>query len=157
MCAALTTNEWCVIQNKTSHSLLSVELSTEAIVEKRNLPKLASCLQANTYILWTVKIVDVVYKISRDMTTSFKNTVFWGVTPCDSCKNRRSGGTISSVIRVTRICEQGTTLAVTSNRSTARARNQILPDYQFVWVEYDGINDHYPRGLGLQFSICHRH
>jgi hypothetical protein len=39
-----------------------------------------------------------------------KNGVFWDVTPCGSCKNRS--------IRVTRIGELGTTLAVTSNRRT---------------------------------------
>jgi hypothetical protein len=45
-----------------------------------------------------------------------KNVVFWEVMPCSSCKNRRFG---VSIIRVTRIGEQGT-LAVTSNRNTLR-------------------------------------
>jgi hypothetical protein len=31
-----------------------------------------------------------------------KNTVFWDVTPCGSCKSRRFGGTYPSIIRVTR-------------------------------------------------------
>jgi hypothetical protein len=43
-----------------------------------------------------------------------KNGVFWDVTPCGSCKNRRFGGTFASFIRVTRIGELGTTLALTS-------------------------------------------
>jgi hypothetical protein len=47
-----------------------------------------------------------------------KNGVFWDVTPCGSCKNRRFGELSASFIRVTRICELGTTLAVTSNRRT---------------------------------------
>jgi hypothetical protein len=34
-----------------------------------------------------------------------KNDVFWDVSPCGSCKNRRFGGTSASVIRVTRIGE----------------------------------------------------
>jgi hypothetical protein len=41
-----------------------------------------------------------------------KNGVFWDVTPCGSCKNRRFGGTYASVVVVTRIGELGTTLAV---------------------------------------------
>jgi hypothetical protein len=49
-----------------------------------------------------------------------RNGVFWDVTPCGSCKNRRFGE-LSASIRVTRIDELGTTLAVTSNRRTLRA------------------------------------
>jgi hypothetical protein len=47
-----------------------------------------------------------------------KNGVFCDVTPCGSCKNRRFGKLSASSIRVTRIGELGTTLAVTSNRRT---------------------------------------
>jgi hypothetical protein len=43
-----------------------------------------------------------------------KNGVFWDITPCGSCKNRRSEEP-SAFIRVTRIGELGTTLAVTSS------------------------------------------
>jgi hypothetical protein len=42
-----------------------------------------------------------------------KNAIFWDVTPCSSCKNRRFEGTYS-IIRVTRISQLGTTLALTS-------------------------------------------
>jgi hypothetical protein len=52
-----------------------------------------------------------------------KNGVFWDVTPCGSCKNLRFGGT-SSFIRVTRIGELGTTLAVTINQHTLQ-RNAV--------------------------------
>jgi hypothetical protein len=57
-----------------------------------------------------------------------KNGVFWDVTLCGSCKNRRFGGTCASFIRVTRIGELGTTLAVTSNRRTLRrnTKREIL-------------------------------
>jgi hypothetical protein len=48
------------------------------------------------------------------------------VTPCGSCKNRSFGGTIVSIIKVTRISELGPTLAVTSNRSTLR-RSANMP------------------------------
>jgi ABC-type sugar transport system permease subunit len=44
---------------------------------------------------------------------AMKNLVFWDVMPCGSLRNQF----IFSIIRVTRICELGTTLAVTSNRS----------------------------------------
>jgi hypothetical protein len=49
---------------------------------------------------------------------TMRNGVFWDVTPCGSCKNRRFGGLSASFIRVTRIGELGTTLAVNSNRRT---------------------------------------
>jgi hypothetical protein len=49
-----------------------------------------------------------------------KNGVFWDVNPCGSCKNRRFVGFSASIIRVTRISELVTKLAVTSNRSTLR-------------------------------------
>jgi hypothetical protein len=47
-----------------------------------------------------------------------KNFVFWDMTPCGFCKNRVSEERIASIIRVTRIGKIGTTLAVTSSRST---------------------------------------
>jgi hypothetical protein len=43
-----------------------------------------------------------------------KNVVFCDVTPCCSCKNRASKELSASIIRVTRIGELGSTLAVTS-------------------------------------------
>jgi hypothetical protein len=45
-----------------------------------------------------------------------KNGVFWDVTPCDSLRTDDSEELSASFIRVTRIGELGTTLAVTSNR-----------------------------------------
>jgi hypothetical protein len=41
-----------------------------------------------------------------------KNAVFWNVTPCDSCDNRRFGERIASIMMVTKIGELGTMLAV---------------------------------------------
>jgi hypothetical protein len=55
--------------------------------------------------------------IERSIT--LKNGVFWDDTPCGFCKNRRFELS-ASFIRVTRIGELGTTLAVTSNRHTLR-------------------------------------
>jgi hypothetical protein len=55
-----------------------------------------------------------IYVITRWSVMSKKYSVFWEVTPCGSCKNRR----IVSIIRVARIGELGTTLAVISNRRT---------------------------------------
>jgi hypothetical protein len=50
-----------------------------------------------------------------------KNGVFWDVTPRGSCKNRCFGGTQRLLLKVTRIGELGTTIAVTSNRRTLRS------------------------------------
>jgi hypothetical protein len=47
-----------------------------------------------------------------------KNAVFWDGTPYGSCKNRRFEELSASIIRVTRISELGTALAITSNRCT---------------------------------------
>jgi hypothetical protein len=44
-----------------------------------------------------------------------KNGVFWYVTPCGCCKNRRFGGINASFIRVTRNGELGTTLAIATD------------------------------------------
>jgi hypothetical protein len=45
-----------------------------------------------------------------------KNGVFWVVTPCGSCKNRRFGGTWRLFYQGDKIGELGTTQAVTINR-----------------------------------------
>jgi hypothetical protein len=58
------------------------------------------------------------FQVSTAVT--MKNAVYWGVTPCGYCKNRRFGGTCHIIIRVTRIDELRTTLAIISNRSTLR-------------------------------------
>jgi hypothetical protein len=49
---------------------------------------------------------------------TMKNGVFWVVTPCGSCKNRRFGGTWRLLHQGEKICELGTTQAATSNRRT---------------------------------------
>jgi hypothetical protein len=56
----------------------------------------------------------------RELHIRLKNDVFWDVMPRGSCKNRRFEECIASFIRVTRIGELGTTLAVTRNRRTLR-------------------------------------
>jgi hypothetical protein len=45
---------------------------------------------------------------------TMKNAIFWDVTPCRSSKYRRLKEHIASIIRMTRIGELGTMLAVTS-------------------------------------------
>jgi hypothetical protein len=57
-------------------------------------------------------------KISGFQDGDYEECRFWDVTSCGSCKNRRFGGTYGFTIRVKRIGELWTTLAVTSNRST---------------------------------------
>jgi hypothetical protein len=56
----------------------------------------------------------------RNHYPKMKNAVFCDVMPSGSCKNRRFGELSAFIIRVTRICELGTILAVTSNRRTLR-------------------------------------
>jgi hypothetical protein len=54
-----------------------------------------------------------------------KNAVFWDVTTCGSCKNRHLGGT-NSFQHNAKIGELGTTLAVTSNRSTLLGKTAFI-------------------------------
>jgi hypothetical protein len=54
-----------------------------------------------------------------------QNGVFWDVTPCGFCKNRRFGELSASIMRVTRIGEQET-LVVTSNRRKLRRNTKVL-------------------------------
>jgi hypothetical protein len=57
------------------------------------------------------------FQVSTAVT--MKNAIFWDVLPYDSCKNRLSEERIAAIIRIGRISELGTTLAVISN-SVAR-------------------------------------
>jgi hypothetical protein len=52
------------------------------------------------------------------------NNIFWDVMPCGSCKNRRFEERSSSIIGVTRIREQGTTLAATFLRNVGSYKSQ---------------------------------
>jgi hypothetical protein len=65
-------------------------------------------------------------------TLTMKKAIVCDVTPCGSCENRRFGGTIASIIRVTRISKLGTMITVTGNRSTMR-RNT----YYIVFVRFE--------------------
>jgi hypothetical protein len=53
-------------------------------------------------------------------TYRMKNAIFWDIPPHGSCKNRRFGECSTFIIRATKIGEQETTLAVTSNLRTQR-------------------------------------
>jgi hypothetical protein len=57
-----------------------------------------------------------------------KNGVFWDVTPC-LVRTDVSEKLNASFIRVTRIGELGTTLAVTSNRRTLRRKTASVASY----------------------------
>jgi hypothetical protein len=45
-----------------------------------------------------------------------KNVVFWDVTPCGSCKNRRFEERIASIVRMIRIHSSATLVFVTATR-----------------------------------------
>jgi hypothetical protein len=55
-----------------------------------------------------------------------KNAVLWVVTPCNTDVSEERSFTI---IRVTRIGELGTTLAVTSNQRTLRRNTKSVASY----------------------------
>jgi hypothetical protein len=55
-----------------------------------------------------------------------KNGVFWDVTACGPYKTDISEELSASIIRVSRIIEVGTTLAISSNRRTLRRNTQLL-------------------------------
>jgi hypothetical protein len=57
---------------------------------------------------------------------TMKNGVFWNVTPVTFVRTDVSEELSPSFIRVTRIGELGTTLAVTSNRRTLRRNTKYL-------------------------------
>jgi hypothetical protein len=65
-----------------------------------------------------------------------KNAVFWDVTPCGSCKKRRSVVTDVSKERsayissVTRIGELGATLVLNSNESKLRSNTNYIVNYR---------------------------
>jgi hypothetical protein len=60
-----------------------------------------------------------------------KNAVFWDVTPCGCYKRDVSEGCIASIIRLTKIDELGTALAITSNQSTPQTNTM-----QYVCTMY---------------------
>jgi hypothetical protein len=63
------------------------------------------------------------------MAVTMKNAIFWDVTPCESCKTDVSEEFSASIIRVTRIGELGTTLAVTSNRRMLQRNTKTTMKY----------------------------
>jgi hypothetical protein len=60
-----------------------------------------------------------------------KNAMFWDVTPCGSCENRRFGGT--SNIGMKGISELGNTLAVTSMFYAFVSAN-IVPSSLIIFI-----------------------
>jgi hypothetical protein len=76
--------------------------------------------------LKSYNVFEVYVRFNVFTAVTMKNCIFWDVTSCGPCQNRHFGGKELSAyfIRVTRIGELGTTLAVTSNRRTLR-RNII--------------------------------
>jgi hypothetical protein len=66
-----------------------------------------------------------------------KNALLWGVTPCGPCKNPDvSEEPSTSIIKVTRIGEVGTALAVTYNGRTLRRNTEHLNGVHstLVWI-----------------------
>jgi hypothetical protein len=70
-------------------------------------------------ILWMWSGLDG-YRWRALVNSVMNNDVFWVVTPCGSCKNRRFGGTWRLLHQGVKIGALGTTQAATSNRRTLR-------------------------------------
>jgi hypothetical protein len=70
-----------------------------------------------------------------------KNVVFWDVTQCGSRKTQLLQERYATIIRVTRIGELGTTLAVTSNRRTLR-KNTTLKTNDYLILLYPDFDQH---------------
>jgi hypothetical protein len=94
--------EFCV----TSKNVVFLDIKPHFVPHRRHITSLLQISAGYCYVSFEIFSV-----------ASIKNDVSWYVRPCGSCANQRFGGTIASVIRVTRIGELGITLAVTSNRS----------------------------------------
>jgi hypothetical protein len=58
---------------------------------------------------------------------TMKNGVLWDVTPCGFVRKAVSEELSASIIRLKRIGELGTTLAVTRNRRTLRRNSSLIP------------------------------
>jgi hypothetical protein len=69
---------------------------------------------------FAVENISIFVRFEVFTAVTMTNGVFWDVTLCGSCKNRRFGELSVSFIKLTRISELGTTLAVTSYRRTLR-------------------------------------
>jgi hypothetical protein len=84
----------------------------------------ASCLLANERhsVEVTANLPVTVIEVRFEVFTALamKNPVLCDVTPCGPCKIRIFGGKYPSIIRVTRIVELGTTLAIPSHWNTLR-------------------------------------
>jgi hypothetical protein len=78
---------------------------------------LSWCICSFTYMKYlNTKLYIYIYMYNMGTAVALKNTVFWDVTSCSSCKNWCFTGKYHLHHRVTRISELGT-LAVTSNWS----------------------------------------
>jgi hypothetical protein len=64
-------------------------------------------------------------KIEVFTAVTMKNAVFWDVTPCALVRIDVLEELSASIIKLTRIVELGTTLAVTSNRRTLRKNSKF--------------------------------
>jgi hypothetical protein len=63
-----------------------------------------------------------------------KNAVFWDVTPCALVRTDVSEEPSASFMRVTRIGELGTMLAVTSNRRTLQSSSKLVLLRSMRWL-----------------------
>jgi hypothetical protein len=85
-----------------------------------------------------------------------KNGVFWVVTPCGSCMNRRFGGTWRLLHQGDKIGELGTTQAATNNRRTLRRntkRRQVPPKRRFLQEPHGVTTQKTPFFIGSTLAV----
>jgi hypothetical protein len=64
--------------------------------------------------------------------TTKKNAVFWGVTPCDSCKNRQFGGTFQKTTFFTVTTVETSNLTCQEDCQRVRPLNGVTEYYQLL-------------------------
>jgi hypothetical protein len=96
--AALTKVSWLpellVVVESLTHWYCDVFGRNSSLIgngKLNSLPWIHSALQQYQMDAWQPRMGDVRFEIFTAVT--MKNGVFWDVTPCGSCKNRRFGGT----------------------------------------------------------------
>jgi hypothetical protein len=104
-----------MIQRYTLNSV--VEKPTE---RKRVLVRYEMSFKNNIFqriaVCWTAELPNLKW---------VKNGVFWDISPCGSCKNRRFEELSASFIKVTGIDELEAAVAVTGNRRTLRRNTSV--------------------------------
>jgi hypothetical protein len=106
---------WTIVTGGTMKNAVFWDIKPQFVLHRRHVTSPLQSSDVQCYIRFEVFTA-----------VTMKNTIFWDVTPCGSCNIWRFER-LTSIVRVKRICELGTTLAVTS-KWNAPKRNTCHPD-----------------------------